>query len=119
MPLTGEFARIDDERRLAYDGDCWHGPLREILNGVTAAMAGRGPRSWLIPSGRRSNTSRPGSKSSRCDLSKRTRADLDSFTADYIEGQHDRKDQEEAVKADLGTGSQGKVAMDEIESSLG
>ena len=40
MPLTGELARINDELRRAYDGDCWHGPpLREILNGVTAAMA--------------------------------------------------------------------------------
>jgi hypothetical protein len=40
MPLTGELARIEDELRRAYDGDCWHGPpLREILNGVTAAMA--------------------------------------------------------------------------------
>jgi hypothetical protein len=40
MPLTGEPARIDDELRRAYDGDCWHGPpLREILNGVTAATA--------------------------------------------------------------------------------
>src|ERR1700722_9518666 len=40
MPLTGELARIDDELRRAYDGDCWHGPpLREILKGVTAATA--------------------------------------------------------------------------------
>jgi hypothetical protein len=40
MPLTGELARIDDELRRAYDGDCWHGPpLREILNGVTASTA--------------------------------------------------------------------------------
>jgi hypothetical protein len=40
MPREGELARIDDELRRAYDGDCWHGPpLREILNGVTAAMA--------------------------------------------------------------------------------
>ena len=40
MPLTGELARIEDELRRAYDGDCWHGPpLREILNGVTAARA--------------------------------------------------------------------------------
>jgi DinB superfamily len=40
MPLTGELARIDDELRRAYDGDCWHGPpLRQILNGVTAATA--------------------------------------------------------------------------------
>ena len=40
MPLTGELARIDDELRRAYDGDCWHGaPLREILNGVTSATA--------------------------------------------------------------------------------
>jgi hypothetical protein len=40
MPLTGELARIDDELRRAYDGDCWHGPpLREILKGVTAPMA--------------------------------------------------------------------------------
>ena len=40
MPLTGELARINDELRRAYDGDCWHGPpLREILKGVTAAMA--------------------------------------------------------------------------------
>ena len=42
MPLTGELARIDDELRRAYDGDCWHGPpLREVLKGVTAAE-GRG-----------------------------------------------------------------------------
>ena len=40
MPMTGELARIDHELRRAYDGDCWHGPpLREILGGVTAAMA--------------------------------------------------------------------------------
>ncbi len=40
MPLTGELARIDDELRRAYDGDCWHGPpLREVLKGVTAATA--------------------------------------------------------------------------------
>ena len=40
MPLTGELARIDDELRRAYDGDCWHGPpLREVLKGVTAARA--------------------------------------------------------------------------------
>jgi hypothetical protein len=40
MPLTGEVARIDDELRRAYDGDCWHGPpLREVLAGVTAATA--------------------------------------------------------------------------------
>jgi DinB superfamily len=40
MPLTGELARIDDELRRAYDGDCWHGPpLREVLTGVTAATA--------------------------------------------------------------------------------
>jgi hypothetical protein len=40
MPLTGELDRIDDELRRAYDGDCWHGPpLREVLNGVTAATA--------------------------------------------------------------------------------
>jgi hypothetical protein len=40
MPLTGEIARIDDELRRAYDGDCWHGPpLRAVLNGVTAARA--------------------------------------------------------------------------------
>ena len=40
MPMTGELARLDDELRRAYDGDCWHGPpLREILRGVTAATA--------------------------------------------------------------------------------
>jgi hypothetical protein len=40
MPLTGELARIDDELRRAYDGDCWHGPpLREVLKGVTATQA--------------------------------------------------------------------------------
>jgi hypothetical protein len=40
MPMTGELSRIDDELRRAYDEDCWHGPpLREILNGVMAAMA--------------------------------------------------------------------------------
>jgi hypothetical protein len=39
MP-TGELARIDDELRRAYDGDCWHGlPLREVLKGVTARTA--------------------------------------------------------------------------------
>ncbi len=44
MPLTGELARIDDELRRAYDGDCWHGPpLREILKGVTAATAAARP----------------------------------------------------------------------------
>ena len=32
MPLTGELARIDDELRRAYDGECWHGPpLRAVL----------------------------------------------------------------------------------------
>jgi hypothetical protein len=42
MPLTGELARIDDELRRAYDGDAWHGPpLREVLKGVTAAVAVR------------------------------------------------------------------------------
>jgi hypothetical protein len=46
MPLTGELARIDDELRRAYDGDCWHGPpLREVLKGVTAeAAAARHPQ---------------------------------------------------------------------------
>jgi hypothetical protein len=40
MTLTGELARIDDELRRAYDGDCWHGPpLREVLKGVAAATA--------------------------------------------------------------------------------
>jgi hypothetical protein len=40
MPMTGELARIDDELRRAYDGDCWHGPpLREVLNGVTDETA--------------------------------------------------------------------------------
>jgi hypothetical protein len=40
MPLTGELARIDDEPRRAYDGDCWHGPpLREALKGLTATKA--------------------------------------------------------------------------------
>jgi hypothetical protein len=38
--LKGELARIDDELRRAYDGDCWHGPpLREALKDVTAAKA--------------------------------------------------------------------------------
>jgi hypothetical protein len=42
MPLTGELARIDDELRRAYDGDAWHGPpLREALQGLTAAIAVR------------------------------------------------------------------------------
>lgn len=42
MPLTGELARIDDELRRAYDGDCWHGPpLREVLNGVTSSQAAK------------------------------------------------------------------------------
>jgi hypothetical protein len=46
MPLTGELARIDDELRRAYDGDCWHGPpLRQVLSGVTAqAAAARHPQ---------------------------------------------------------------------------
>ena len=40
MPLPGERARIDDELRRAYDGDCWHGPpLREVLKGLTATSA--------------------------------------------------------------------------------
>jgi hypothetical protein len=40
MPLTGELARIDDELRRAYDGDCWHGPpLRATLKGMTATAA--------------------------------------------------------------------------------
>jgi hypothetical protein len=40
MALTGELARIDDELRRAYDGDCWHGPpLCEVLKGLTAASA--------------------------------------------------------------------------------
>jgi hypothetical protein len=40
MPLAGGLARIDDELRRAYDGDCCHGPpLREVLTGVTAATA--------------------------------------------------------------------------------
>jgi hypothetical protein len=40
MPLANELARLDDELRRAYDGDCWHGaPLRKVLSGVTAAMA--------------------------------------------------------------------------------
>lgn len=42
MVLTGELARIDEELRRGYDGDCWHGPpLREVLKGVTAADAAR------------------------------------------------------------------------------
>lgn len=40
MPPTGELARIDDELRRAYDGDCWHGPhLRAALEAVTAEAA--------------------------------------------------------------------------------
>jgi hypothetical protein len=40
MPLTGELARIIDELRRAYDGDCWHGPpLREVLKGIPASQA--------------------------------------------------------------------------------
>ena len=40
MPLTGELARIDDELRRAYDGECWHGPpLREVLKRLTATTA--------------------------------------------------------------------------------
>lgn len=39
MLLTGELVRIDDEIRRAYDGDCWHGPLREVLTCVTAETA--------------------------------------------------------------------------------
>jgi hypothetical protein len=40
MALTGELARIDDELRRAYDGDCWHGPpLREVLKGLRATKA--------------------------------------------------------------------------------
>ena len=39
MP-TGKLARIEDELRRAYDGDCWHGPpLREVLKGVSAETA--------------------------------------------------------------------------------
>ena len=39
MP-TGTLARIEDELRRAYDGDCWHGPpLREVLQGVSAETA--------------------------------------------------------------------------------
>ena len=42
MPLTGELARIDDELRRGYDGDCWHGPpLRAMLNGISARDAAR------------------------------------------------------------------------------
>jgi hypothetical protein len=38
--LTGDLARIEDELRRAYDGDCWHGPpLREVLKGVSAETA--------------------------------------------------------------------------------
>lgn len=38
--MTGELARIDDELRRAYDGDCWHGPpLREVLKDITAKTA--------------------------------------------------------------------------------
>ena len=40
--MTGELALIDDELRRAYDGDAWHGPpLREVLKGVSAAVAVR------------------------------------------------------------------------------
>lgn len=40
MSPTNELARIDDELRRAYDGDCWHGPaLREVLKGVPATQA--------------------------------------------------------------------------------
>jgi hypothetical protein len=40
MALMGELARIDDELRRGYDGDCWHGPpLREVLKGLTATKA--------------------------------------------------------------------------------
>jgi hypothetical protein len=46
MPLMGGIARIDDELRRAYDGDCWPWPpLRKVLRGVTAATAaGRNPQ---------------------------------------------------------------------------
>lgn len=38
--MTEEAARIGDELRRAYDGDCWHGPpLREVLEDVTAQTA--------------------------------------------------------------------------------
>src|SRR5262245_59992520 len=45
MPLTGGPARIEDELRRAYDGDCWRGPpLRAALKGATArATAARHP----------------------------------------------------------------------------
>jgi hypothetical protein len=40
MLLPGELARIDDELRRAYDGDCWHGPpLRAVLNDITVEAA--------------------------------------------------------------------------------
>jgi hypothetical protein len=40
MPLTGEIARIHDELKRAYDGECWHGPpLCEVLKGVSASQA--------------------------------------------------------------------------------
>jgi uncharacterized damage-inducible protein DinB len=43
-----ETERIADQLRRAYEGDAWHGPaLREILSGVTAAVAAGRP----IPNG--------------------------------------------------------------------
>src|SRR5262245_23262137 len=40
MLQKGELARLVDDLRRAYDGDCWHGPpLREVLKGVTAETA--------------------------------------------------------------------------------
>ncbi len=39
---TSEAARIDDELRRAFDGECWHGPsVAEVLHGVTAEVAAR------------------------------------------------------------------------------
>jgi hypothetical protein len=50
VPPTGELARIDDELRRAYDGDCWHGPpLRVVLAGVTAATAAARPSQLAHP----------------------------------------------------------------------
>jgi uncharacterized damage-inducible protein DinB len=38
--MAGELARIGDELRRGYDGDCWHGPpLLEVLKGISAQQA--------------------------------------------------------------------------------
>jgi hypothetical protein len=107
MPLNGELARIDDELRRAYDGDCWHGPpLRAVLKGVTAEVAAaKHPQlvhsiwalvnhlaAWVEVVARRLVEERPLTEPEAGDFPPVTDTTAPSWAAalDHLDGQHTR-----------------------------